>query len=177
MKNSVRSLLVLAGLVAGLGLAGCTSRPPQPAPSPQPAQTATPFPVLTPPPPYATPTPLVTPPPSPYHFVFAPTPAPGAATPAPDAPAILEVDLTDQAISAPGPFNIRVLTSPPVSAVTIRALGRTIELPKTATGQFSVDSQLPSLPFWLKGKTFAVDFVASVPDGRTAKVTIPVTLR
>lgn len=187
--------IVLAGVAFAAAAISGSEAQTVPAPAPQI--------VLTPPPPYTAPSPLATPTtegqppmppgpapspipsptpgasstPAPYRFVYTPAPAPGASDPPADAPTILEIDLTDQTLLTPGPLNIRVLTNPPVTTVTLHALGRDIALPKTGAGQFSVDSELPSLPFWLKGKTYAVDFVAGVPDGRSAKVTIPVTLR
>ncbi len=136
-----------------------SASPPVAAPSPVPA--------LTPAPPAT---------PSPYRFVFTPAPVPGASDPA-SAPTILEIDLTDKILRAPGPLNIRVVTSSPVSTVTMHVLGRDLALPKTGDGLFSVDNQIPSLPFWLHGKTYEVDFIAAVPDGRSVKVTIPLTLR
>jgi hypothetical protein len=134
--------------------------PPVAAPSPAPSTPATPAPGSTQ---------------SPYRFVY--TPAPGAVDTASDAPSIIEIDLTDKILRAPGPLNIRVVTSAPVSKVTLHVLGRDLSLPKTGDGLFSVDNQLPAVPFWLRGKTYQVDFIAAVPDGRSVKVTIPVTLR
>jgi hypothetical protein len=145
--------------------------------TPSPAATPAGTPVATPiPAPVQTPSPGATV--SPYHFVYTPpTPVPLNATDPPAAPLILEIDLTDKVLHAPGPLNIRVLTSPLVATVTMHALGRDLQLPKTGDGLFSVDNQLPSVPFWLHGKTYDVDFIAAVPDGRNMKVTIPVTLR
>ncbi len=196
---SMRILLALAVAVGATIAAWAVSAQAQPGPAPQ--VVLTPPPVYTPPPQLATPsaaqplaspavlpssspaplpsaTPLTAPAtPSPYHFVYLPTPSPGATDPPSDAPAILEIDLNDQALHAPGPINIRVVTSPPVSTVTMHALGHAIPLPKIADGIFAVDNQLPAVPFWFHGKTYQVDFIAAVPDGRSTKVTIPVTLR
>jgi hypothetical protein len=104
------------------------------------------------------------------------TPSPSPTTLPSDAPAILEIDLNDRTLHGPGPVNVRVLTNPPVTTVTLRAFGREISVPKTGDGQFSLDGQLPSIPFFMR-RTYDVDFIASVPDGRTAKVTLPITIR
>jgi len=204
--GNVESVLRLVSFVVGIiaCIAGWAASvdaqtTPPPAPSPAPQIILTPPPPYTPPPtaaptgapegqmsappPFATPSPIpaLTPAPpatpSPYRFVFTPTPVPGASDPASDAPSIIEIDLTDKILRAPGPLNIRVVTSSPVSKVTMRVLGRDLALPKTGDGLFSVDNQIPSLPFWLHNKTYDVDFIAAVPDGRSVKVTVPVTLR
>jgi hypothetical protein len=152
--------------------------PPTPLPSPVEGQPAASPPVAAPSPPPTFPPPAPPPAtPSPYRFVYTPAPVPGATDAPSDAPSIIEIDLTDRILRAPGPLNIRVVTNSPVSIVTMHVLGRDLPLPKTGDGLFSVDNQLPSLPFWLHGKTYQVDFIAAVPDGRSVKVTIPVTLR
>lgn len=191
-RPRVSRLLAVGALALAAGLSVpallSSAQPTTPVPA-----ALTPPPAYTPPPPVATPSPSgapspsatpsgpLTPPPSPaasatphpYKFVYTPSPS---ATIATDAPGILEIDLSDQTIHAPGPIDIRVLTTPPVATVTMRALGHDIALPKTADGLFSVDGQIPSVPFFLRGRTYNVDFVAAVPDGRTSSVTIPVTI-
>lgn len=150
--------------------------PPQYTPQPG-TETPSPTPPLATPSPAPTPTPVPGATVSPYNFVYTPAPVPGATNAPSDAPLILEIDLTDKVLRAPGPLNIRVLTSVSVATVTMRALGRDLPLPKTGDGLFSADNQLPAVPFWLHGKTYQVDFIAAVPDGRNVKVTLPVTLR
>jgi hypothetical protein len=161
-----------------------TAPPPYtPPPTPTPTATATPLPGASPsiaPSPAPTPAPSATAPPTgaptnPYNFVY--TPAPNSVVTAGNAPAILEIDMTDQIIHAPGTFNIRVVTTLAVSDVTLRVpdFGRSFPLPKIGDAQFGISLQLPSVPAFVHGK-HNVEFIASVPDGRTSLVTIPLSV-
>lgn len=113
---------------------------------------------------------------SPYGFTY--TPMPGSLnTTDPKAPQILEIDLNSTTLAAPGPVRVRVLTNPAVNAVTARTMGRELGVPQKAAGVFGADDELPGIPFFLRNRTYGVQFIASTPDGRTTSVTIPVTLR
>lgn len=126
--------------------------------------------------PSASPSPSATP--VPYRFVYAPSPAP---TPSPGAPAIFEVDVNDQTLAAPGPLDVRVLTTPEVATVTmtLSIFGRNvqIQIPKSATpGTFQLDDKLPNVPSFIKGRNYNVTVVATVPDGRNATVNVTLGL-
>jgi len=155
--------------------------PPAPTPTAAPVPTAapSPSPAAAPPPPPPSPTLPPTPPPpetptptpNPYGFVVTPTPAPSGS------PQILEIDLNDRVLHKGGLLMLRVLTSPDVSAVVMRTLGREVGVARTGPGLFMGDTVLPSaIPFFLLHRTYAVQFVASTPDGRNATATVDVRL-
>lgn len=152
-----RPLLCLLALAL---LVSC-ARPRQPAPQKTP----------TPPPPAVAPPASV----GPYGFVY--TPPPEAQNADTNAPRILEIDLNDRVLSAPGPVRVRVVTNPAVNSVIVGTMGRQLAVPQTAPGVFSAEDQMPNIPFFLRNRTYDIQFIASTPYGRTTTVTIPVTLR
>jgi len=126
-------------------------------------------------PPSAPPTPTPTPV---YKFVYRATPAPESTPfPGPNAPAINEIDLNDAQLVPPSPLHVRVLTSEAVVSVAAETMGRSINIPQHETGEFLFDGYIPDVPSFLRNRTFDVQFVASVNDGRSATVTLPLTLR
>ena len=145
------------------------SPPPSPASSTTPgaAPSATPVPA-------ASETPL-------YKFVYRATPPPVAtavtAPNAANAPSIDEIDLNDSTIVTPGALHLRVLTSDAVVSVTAETLGRSVTIPLRQRGTFAYDGFLPAVPFFFRNQTYDVRFVASAQDGRTALVTLPLTLK
>jgi hypothetical protein len=154
INHPLPCLLVLALL------ASC-ARPRQPAPQKTP-----------PPPPPAQTAPASG---APYGFVY--TPPPDAQDADSNTPRILEIDLNDHVLDAPGPIRVRVLTNPAVNSVIVGTMGRQLAVPQTASGVFSADDQMPNIPFFLRNRTYDIQFIASTPYGRTTTVTIPVTLR
>ncbi len=165
--------LLTAG--AALGIAGAGHAPPALAQQ-APAASSTVSPTASPQPP-GNATPLVSPTPG-YNYVYRPTPAPSATPPAePNAPQIAEIDLSDATIVTPGAIRVRVLTNLAVTSVTADTFGRTIAIPQQQPGIFALATSIPDVPFFLKNRTYNIEFVAAVPDGRTARVTLPLTLR
>lgn len=149
------------GIAAALALAGALAFQPGPAPQSAPAG--------------ATPTPAPTPL---YNFVYRATPAPDMTPfPGPNAPEIDEIDLNDSQLVPPSPLHVRVLTSEAVVSVAAATLGRTINIPQHQPGQFLFDGYIPDVPSFLRNRTFDVQFIASVSDGRSTSVTLPLTLR
>lgn len=117
--------------------------------------------------------------PSQYAYVVTPTPAPATATSSATAiatPQILEIDLNAQRYRAPQIVDVRVKTTADVSSVTVHLLGREAAVPKIAPGVFSAQRALPDVPFFLKGRTYGVQFVAATDDGRTTSSTVSVYL-
>lgn len=113
-----------------------------------------------------------------YNFVYRPTPSPSATSaPAPGAPHIDEIDLSDATVVAPGTIRVRVLTNAAVTSVTADTFGRTVAIPQQQPGLFTFAGTVPDVPFFLKNRVYNIEFVAAVPDGRTARVTLPLTLR
>jgi hypothetical protein len=90
-------------------------------------------------------------------------------------PRIIEIDLTDR-IVRPGLLQLRVLADPSVTSIIVRAMGRQFAVPQQSSGMFAVSNNVPSIPFFLKGRTFWVDFIASRQDGRQTVVSLPVVL-
>ncbi|HZO93427.1 MAG TPA: hypothetical protein VFB22_06620 [Candidatus Baltobacteraceae bacterium] len=144
------------------------SPPPSAAPSgaPQtPGGPATPTPAATAPPPLASPSP------NPFRYVVAPADPPASG------PRIVQIALNDQTLHQGGPLMVRVTTSPDVTSVVARALGREIGIPESSPGIFAGMQQLPTgLPFFLLNRTYQVSFVATTADGRSASYTVPVRL-
>jgi len=175
--NRIAALL-FAGAILCLGSANHPAvAGAQPAatmtPSAAPPASPTAAPNTTPPQPAASTTPMAD-----YNFVYRPTPSPSA-TPvaAPGAPQIDEIDLSDATIVAPGTIRVRVLTSTAVTSVTADAFGRTMAIPQQQPGLFALVGTIPDVPFFLKNRVYNIEFVAAVPDGRTTRVTLPLTLR
>ncbi|MBV8726180.1 MAG: hypothetical protein JO233_00220 [Candidatus Eremiobacteraeota bacterium] len=90
------------------------------------------------------------------------------------APQIFEIDLNDQQLTAPGPLAVRVLTSINVNGVYAHISGKTIGVPPLVPGDFEASTNMPSMPSFLKGKSYTVQFEAITIDGRrtTADVRI-----
>lgn len=107
-------------------------------------------------------------PPSAPTFGYVYTPAPQPA----DGPAIREIDLSDQTIVTPGDLRVRVITSPDVVSVVARAVGREISLPQEQSGEFGGSAHVPALPWFLRGRQYAVEFVAAAATGRSTTVTL-----
>jgi len=112
------------------------------------------------------------PPTSQYHYVLVPTPA----APAVPGPRILEIAVSDRNVTAPGPVAARIKTTNDVVSVDIRSMGRTFSVPHQGPGLFEGTNRLPSIPFFLKGRTYTIDFVATDDQGRTATQSISVYL-
>jgi hypothetical protein len=164
--------LVTTGAVAQRDAPATPSAAPAAAPSPTPSPTQRPPLIATFPPSVnttATPT---------YNFIYRATPAPGSTPfPQPGAPEIIEIDVTDQTIVAPGPLHVRILTSDSVVSVVAESYGYEVEIPKTGRGLFAFDGILPVLPDAVKGKFFDVDVVATSKDGRSITLTLPFMLK
>ena len=162
--------------------AAATENPAVPTPAPPaPPPTATPTPLAVPSPPGPptplpplTPSPQPTATPNPYHYTYSPPPL---ASPPADAGQILEVDLSDQTIKVPGHLSVRVVTTANVAAVSIRAMGHEVALPKAGPGVFGADEDIPDIPFFLKNRSYNVDFIAATDSGRRTMVTIPVGIK
>jgi hypothetical protein len=159
--------------VAAAALVVAQATPPQPAsappsPSPSPAAWVSPA---------AWASPDVAPTPA-YHFVYRPTPSPVTTPfPLPNAPEIDEIDLNEAALVPPAPLHVRVLTNPTVVSVNAETFGRSIAIPQHDRGIFTFDGYIPNVPDFLRNRTYAVSFIAASSDGRTASVTLPLTLK
>jgi hypothetical protein len=155
------ALAVLLGAVTVAQVSPEASQSPAPALAPSSTPTAVPNPLPTPA----------------YRFIYRP-PAQMNADPVASAPpAIIEIDLTDQVIVTPTELNVRVVTSASVVSVTAEALGHPITLPQVQPGLFGFSTQLRAVPGSLRNRTFDVDFTAADAAGRTADVTLPLTLK
>jgi hypothetical protein len=114
----------------------------------------------------------------PFRFIYRATPAPGTTPfPGPNAPQISEIDLSDSTIVTPGEIRVRVLTSDPVVSVTAETFGRTIPIPEAGRGVFLLDGYVPAVPEFLRNRSYDVNFTASVSDGRSTSVTLPLILK
>jgi hypothetical protein len=155
----------------------------QPVPQPQPnAPPPTPPPISTPAPtPAATttpvpPTPVPTPQPSatPNPFAYIVEPPPPAAS---NVPRITEIAVNDRVLHKGGMLLVRITTSQDVTRVIARAMGHEIGIPQMSVGVFSGQEQLPAgIPFFMLGRTYQIEIVATTADGRSASFTVPVRL-
>jgi len=154
-------ILALATAPSPMPLPGPAVQTPTPAPSP--ASTTTPVP--------PTPTPQPSASPALFNYVVAPTPGPSGA------PQIVEIALNDRTLHQGGMLLVKVTTSPDVSTVVARTMGREIAVPQGAPGYFAGQEQLPGgIPFFLLNRTYQIEFVATTADRRTATFTMPVRL-
>ncbi len=145
--------------------AGPQTTPAPPVGTPAPGPTAAP----TPAPP--TPTPVPSPTPNLFGYVVSP-PAPGTA-----GPRIVEIALNDRTLHQGGQLLVRITTSPDVTSVVARTMGREIGIPQSSPGVFSGLQNLPTgIPFFLLNRSYQVSFVASTADGRSATYTLPIRL-
>jgi len=164
------------GVLVAIGTAAAS-------PSPEPTATAG-APVATPsaplfataPPAVLLPSPVSAPTPV-YHFVYRVVTGAGAASPSPALPQIAEIDVNEVALTAPGPLHVRVLASPVVATVVAQTLGRSIPIPRYAVGEFRLDAEIPGLPFFLRARSFDIDFIAASADGATSSIELPFQLR
>jgi hypothetical protein len=170
----------IGAAVFGLGLlsfavaqpgTGATAQTPGPTASPSPA-TETPIATATPlASPSATPTPT-------YRFIYRATPAPNTTPfPGPGAPEIDEIDLSDSTLVPPANIYGRVLTNPEVVRVTAETMGTELNIPQQSPGVFGLAASIPSVPNFLRNRSFDVTFTATVSDGRVASVTLPLTIK
>jgi hypothetical protein len=91
-------------------------------------------------------------------------------------PRILEIDLSDRSVRAPGPIAARVRTSDDIVSVNVRSMGRTFAVARQAPGLFEGTDRLPDIPFIFKGRSYSVDFVATDANGRSVTQTVSVYL-
>ena len=168
------------GTLGVIGAIATAAASPSPEPTaivgaPMPASSASSQPsvapaIVLPSPPTPAPTPV-------YHFVYRTVTGTGAASPSPTLPQIAEIDVNEVGLSAPGPLHVRVLASPVVTTVVAQTLGRSIPIPRYAVGEFRLDGDIPSLPFFLRGRTFDIDFIAASANGATTSIDLPFQLR
>ena len=148
--------LFLGVVALALGTATLTAQAPAPPATPRPSPSPTPA----------------------FRFIFTPTPSPDSLSQrGAGAPEIREIDLSDQAIAVPGELRVRVVTNAEVVSVIASTMGRDIQIPEQAPGQFGFTSELSDVPAYLHNRTFDVDFVATSRDGRTTTVTLPLSLK
>jgi hypothetical protein len=97
-----------------------------------------------------------------------------AASPDPEAPQILEVDLNSRQLK--DTIAIRVLTNAAVTRVESRSNGRSGVVPQVGPGEFIAVGKLPKIPFIARGWTINLEFIAYAADGRKTSVKVPVKL-
>jgi hypothetical protein len=160
------AILVAAAFAAGAALAQAPQARPNASPTPI---AVNPAPIAASPAPSAT---------AEFGFVFMPTPSPQTTPfPAPHQPQILEIDLSEQTLTTPGRLRVRVLTNDEVSTVVARTMGYELPIPKVRPGSFAAAYDVPAAPGFLSRRTFDVDFVAAVPDGRISTITLQLGLK
>jgi hypothetical protein len=149
--------------------------PPVSSPAPAPTATTTPVPMPTPTPapvPTATPSPQPPATPNPFGYVVAVPPPPAGGS-----PRIVEIAANDRVLHKGGMLLVRITTSPDVTRVIARTWNHEIGIPLIAPGVFSGQEQLPgNIPFFMLGRTYQIEVVATTADGRSASFTVPVRL-
>jgi hypothetical protein len=109
------------------------------------------------------------------QFSYVLTPQTQANAPA-GSPRILEIALNAQTLISPGPILVRITTTTDVVNVIARALGREINIQQASPGIFSGGEDIPRVPAFMR-RSYEVEIVAANAEGKTAKATVPVTLR
>ena len=72
---------------------------------------------------------------------------------------------------------MRVTTSPDVTTVIARTMGRAIGIPQGAPGYFAGQEQMPSgIPSFLLNRTYQIEVIASTADGRSTSFSLPLRL-
>jgi hypothetical protein len=138
---------------------------PSPAPAPTPAASTTPL------PPTPSPTTQPSSTPNPFTYIVEPPPPVG------NVPRIVEIAANDRVLHKGGMLLVRITTSPDVTHVLARTMGREIGIPQMSPGVFSGQEQLPSgIPFFMLNRTYQIEIVATTADGRSASFTVPVRL-
>jgi len=109
------------------------------------------------------------------QFSYVLTPQMQANAPA-GSPRILEIALNAQTLISPGPVLVRITTTPDVVNVIARALGREITIQQASPGIFSGGEDIPRVPAFMR-RSYEIEIVAANAEGKTARATVPVTLR
>ena len=109
------------------------------------------------------------------QFGYVLTPPSEANAPA-GSPRIIEIALNAQTLVSPGPVLVRITTTPDVVNVIARALGREITIQQASPGIFSGGEDIPRVPAFMR-RSYEVEIVAANAAGKTARATVPVTLR
>jgi len=109
------------------------------------------------------------------QFGYVLTPLAQANAPA-GSPRIIEIALNAQTLVSPGPVLVRITTTPDVVNVIARALGREINIQQASPGVFSGGEDIPRVPAFMR-RNYEVEIVAANAEGKTARATVPVTLR
>jgi hypothetical protein len=145
------------------------------SPGPLPSVSFSPVPSATPSPapspiPAPSPAPSPSPAPNPFGYVVSPSPPPAGA------PRIIEIALNDKVLRPGGMLLVRVTTSPEITTLVVRAMGREIGIPLAAPGVFAGQGQIPngSVPSYMLNRSYQVDFVGTTADGRTALASLPI---
>jgi hypothetical protein len=82
--------------------------------------------------------------------------------------------VNSQVQHAGGDLMLKVTTSPDVFQVQLRAMGRILAIPQTATGVFSAEQQIPTgIPFFFLNRWYQVDFIATNQVGTATTITVP----
>jgi hypothetical protein len=122
--------------------------------------------------PTAPPTPQPTGTPNPFSYVVAPPPPASGVS-----PRIVEIAANDRVLHKGGLLLVRITTSPDVARVIVRTMSHEIGVPLISPGVFSGQEQLPAnIPFFMLGRTYQIEVVATTADGRSASFTVPVRL-
>lgn len=170
----------VAPVLAGVFIVAQAASPSSIRPSPSPQTTSTPraaASLVAPPTPVPPPVTAPTATPA-FGFVYKQRPSVETTPfPGPNPPQIAEIDLSDATLVTPGTIRVRVLTSDPVVAVVAETFGNTIAIPEQKPGLFAFEGYVGVVPAYVKNRTYDVTFTASTRDGRTATVTLPLTLR
>ncbi len=109
------------------------------------------------------------------QFGYVLTPPAEANAPA-GSPRILEIALNAQTLISPGPVLVRITTTTDVVNVIAKALGREITIQQASPGIFSGGEDIPRVPAFMR-RSYEVEIIAANAAGKTAKATVPVTLR
>jgi len=106
------------------------------------------------------------------------TPLPPVPRLSPDrAPQIVAVNISSQAVHPGDVVSGTVETSSNVASVEAHLATYAIPMQKVGVGRFTLKYQVPDIPFFFRGKTYAIDIVAHNTRGDSVSASIPVLVR
>ena len=93
------------------------------------------------------------------------------------APRIVAVNISSQAVHPGDVVSGVVETTSNVASVEAHLATYAIPMQKIGVGKFTLKYQVPDIPFFFRGKTYAIDIVAHNTRGDTVSTSIPITVR
>lgn len=92
-------------------------------------------------------------------------------------PEIVAVNLSSKTVHPGDVVSGTVETSSNVASVEAHLATYAIPMQKVGVGKFVLSYRVPDIPFFFRGKTYAIDILAHNTRGDTARASVPVTVQ